>query len=55
MPIDPQTMETVKDKDPLKDELKTKNHVKSTLDTSVVKDKKDEEKKADIKRKRKRN
>jgi hypothetical protein len=54
VPIDPQTIETRKDKDPLKDELKTKDHVKSTPDPAVVKDEKDEEEKPRDKRKKKR-
>ena len=56
VPIDTETMENREDKDPLKDEIKTKGHVKSTPDPDVVKDKKDEDERPyEKRRKKKRN
>lgn len=52
VPIHPKTMENRKDKDPLKDELKTKNHVKSTPDPSIVDESKDNKSKAVRKQKK---
>lgn len=54
VPIAPETMENSEDKDPLKDELKTKDHVKSTPDPAIVKDKKNEDERPSEKRRKKR-
>lgn len=53
VPIHPETIENRKDKDPLKDEIKTKDHVKSTPDPSIVKDRENKEAKPVNKRRKK--
>jgi hypothetical protein len=56
VPIDPQTLEEQKSQnhDPMKDELKTEDHMKSTPDPSIVKDKtKEDSKKATDRNKKK--
>lgn len=58
VPLDPQTTEennSLNHEQPLKDELKTRDHVKSTPDPAIVKDKKDDKQQTVKSKRKKRN